>query len=243
MAYSQKFRVALVAGIITLAVLLFLVSPFFGIREVIVTGNSKISQADILTRLDVGNQSNLLFLNTNAARRRIMENLYIGDVDFEKVLPDRLYVTVQERRLTAYIEHMPGSFLLLDDFGRVLEVRSYEYLDEPLPILEGVQFTRFRLGEVLEVPDAASFGVVVQYAQLLNQHELINRVSHMNVSDPTNIRIIIGYKEFNVGDVMGADEKIRTIVAILNELPNAEKMRGFANIRQNQSEHFFEILQ
>lgn len=238
---NTKFRVATIVGIIALAIVLFLVSPYFDIREVIVSGNNTVSQADILARLNVNTTTNILFLNTNAARRRIMENLYIGDVDFVREMPNRLYVNVHERRLTAFIEHMPGSFLFLDDFGRVLEVRSYT--TEPLPILEGVQFTRFRLGEVLEVPDAASFSVVVQYAQLLNQHDLINRVTHMNVSDPTNIRIMIGYKEFNVGDVMGADEKIRTIVAILENLPDAERMRGFANIRQNQTEHFFEMLQ
>jgi len=235
-----KFRIAAAIGIVALAGVLFLVSPYFDISEVVVSGNNKVGQTEILANLNASGSSNLLFFNTSAARQRIMQNLYIGDVTFEKVLPGRLYVTVHERRLTAYIEHMPGSFLYLDDFGRVLEVRSY--FTEPLPVLIGIPFTRFRLGDVLEVADAVSFSTVVQYAQLLNQHELINRVSHMNVSDSSNIRITIGYKEFNVGDSLGADEKIRTIAAILQEMPNAEMMRGFANIRQGQSQHFFEIL-
>jgi len=238
---DRRFRIAAIIGIAVLVVILFLVSPFFNIEEVSVAGYNRVSRNEILSQLGIGSTTNLLFFNANAARRRVMENLYVGDVVFERELPRRLYVTIHERRLTAYVEHMPGSFLFLDDQGRVLEVNTYKA--ESFPVLEGLDFTRFRLGEVLEVSDNVSFAAVVHYAQLLNLHELIHRVSHMNVSDPENIRIMIGYKEFNVGDVMGADEKVRTIVQILEELPNAELMRGFATIRHNQSEHFFEILQ
>jgi len=238
---DRRFRVAAAFGILILAVILFLVSPFFNVEEVIIIGYNRVPRSDIVTRLNVTDTTNLLMLNTTAARRRVMENLYINDVTFERVWPGTLYVFVQERRLTAYVEHMPGSFLFLDDSGRVLDVRTY--FQEPLPVLVGLDFMRFRLGEVLEVSDNISFSSVVQYAQLLNLHGLIHQVSHMNVSDPDNIRIMIGYKEFNVGDIVGADVKIRTIVAILEEMPNPELMRGFATIRHNSSEHFFEILQ
>ena len=238
---DRRFRAVTIFGVIVLAVVLFLVSPFFSVQEVVIMGYNRVSRADILARLDVDSSTNLLMLNTTAARRRVLENLYIGEVTFERDWPGRLYVFVQERRLTAYVEHMPGSFLYLDDTGRVLDVRSY--FEEPLPVLVGLDFTRFRLGEVLEVPDDVSFAAVVQYAQLLNLHGLIHQVSHMNVADPDNIRIMIGHKEFNVGDIMGADVKIRTVVAILEEMPNPELMRGFATIRHNATEHFFEILQ
>ena len=243
---SRRFKIVTVIGVVALVVLLFLVSPIFSVQEVIISGQLRVSDADIRSRLDVNNTTNLLFLNTNAARRRIMENLYVGDVVFQRVPPGRLYVTVHERRPAAYVEHMPGSFLLLDDFGRVLEVRSYgtnQLLTEHLPVLVGLEFTRFRLGEILEVPDEVSFGTVVQYAQLLNQHGIINQVSHMNVADPSSIRILIRYKEFDVGDVMGADEKVRTIAQILEETPEIENLRGFVEIRQGRNEHFFKILQ
>ena len=238
---DRRFRIATAIGVVTLAVILFLVSPFFSVTEVVVTGYNRVSRTEIITMLGVDSSTNLLFFRQSAARQRVMENLYIGDVIFERALPGRLYVMIQERRLTAYVEHMPGSFLFLDDTGRVLEIRTY--FAEPLPVLVGLDFTRFRLGEVLEVPDTVSFGAVVQYAQLLNTHGLIHQVSHMNVSDSENIRIMIGHKEFNVGGIIGADVKVRTIVEILEVLPNPELMRGFATIRHNSFEHFFEIMQ
>ncbi|MCL2372536.1 MAG: FtsQ-type POTRA domain-containing protein [Defluviitaleaceae bacterium] len=238
---SLKFKIVLGLGAIAFGLALFLASPYFNIREIEIAGNYNVSQAEILAKLDFGNNTNILFANLSAARRRVLENFHIGYVSIQRDIPGRLYVTVQERRVVAYIEHVPGSFLSIDDQGRVIEVRSY--FTEPLPVLEGVQFNRFVLGELLDVPETYSFRTVVLYAQLLNQYDLIHRVSHMIVSDPYNVRIMIGNIEFNVGDAAGADEKIRTVVAILDSLPNAEDMRGFAYIGHNQNEHFFVILQ
>ena len=230
------------AGVVLLMILLFLVSPMFHVRHIEVSGNFRISSDEIREQLGLGSTTHLLLFSQNQVRQRLMENLYIGDVQFERVFPNRLYVSITERRLTAYFEHMPGSFLFLDDTGRVLEVRTY--FTEPLPVLDGLQFTRFQLGEVLEVPDTAAFNVIVQYAQLLNHHGLIDRVSHINVSDSANIRIIIGNKEFNVGGgIHGADEKVRTILQVLAAMPYPELMRGFMDMRELRPQYFFEMLQ
>ena len=239
---NKKFAAAAFAGTLALAVLLFLVSPFFHISAVVVEGTSNVSLREVNDALNVQTDTNLLFFNTRAARRRVMENLYIGQVEFHRSLPNRLYVTVRERRLAAYVQHMPGSFLFLDDFGRVLEVRSY--FTQPLPLLEGLQFTRFQLGEILEVPDSVAFNAVVHYAQLLYDHGLIDRVTHMNVADASNIRILIdGRKEFNVGTAVRADEKIRTIVDILENMPNPDVVSGFMDVSEIRSEFVFVVLQ
>ncbi|MCL1863527.1 MAG: FtsQ-type POTRA domain-containing protein [Defluviitaleaceae bacterium] len=236
-----RFISAAIICAITLAALIFLFSPYFHISTIVIEGNMRVSREEVLTRLETTSTTHLLFFNTGTARGRLAQNMYISDVTFERVLPDRLYVYISERRLTAYVEHIPGSFLFLDDHGRVLEIRSST--SDPLPILEGLEFTRFQLGEILEVPDATAFNIIVQYAQLINHHNLAPRVSHINVADPTNIRIIIdANKEFNVGNsLIGADERIRWIVAAVNEIP--PDIPGFMDLRYLRDQHSFELLQ
>jgi|GEM_PF-267333 len=226
---------------VTLVLLIFMFSPFFRIQEVTIVGNIRVTNEEIneLLRIGASESSHLLLYNTQAAQKRLLENMYISSVEFERILPGQLHVTVQERRLTAFFEHSYGSFLYLDDYGRVLDVRTY--FTEALPVLVGLRFTRFQVGEVLEVPDPSAFNVVVQYAQLLNQHDIIDRVSYINVNDPTNIRIIISNKEFNVGGVSNADEKIRTISAVLDTMPNADLIPGYMDLREIRREYFFEI--
>jgi len=239
---NAKFMAAAFVGTLALAVLLFMVSPFFHVTEVIISGTVAVSPREINERLEITAATNTLFFNTRSARRRIMENLYISNVEFRREMPGTLYVTVRERRLAAYVQHMPGSYLFLDDTGRVLEVRSHT--TEPLPILEGLQFTRFQLGEVLEVPDPVAFNAIVQYAQLLHLYGLIDRVTSMNVANTSDIRILVDNRiRFYVGGATRADEKVRTIIAVLESVPNPDVVRGFMDIREIRSDLVFTILQ
>ena len=236
-----RFYLAISVTIIVVFILFFLFSPFFHIQYIEVIGNSRITQQEIIERLDIGENAHLLLFNAKEARKRIMENIYIADVEIERVLPGRMYVTITERRLTAYYEHIPGSFLYLDDRGRVLEMKTY--FTEPLPVLEGLHFTRFALGEILEVDDTAAFNVIVQYAQLLNQHDLIDQISYINISDAANIRIVAHRIEFNVGGVSDADEKVRSIAAILEAMPNLGLIPGFVDMREIKPEYVLVLLQ
>ena len=204
-------------------------------------GTYRTQQSEIINRLDLSRYSNILLFNPYAARERIMANLYIGNVTFQRDLPGRLVVTVFERRLSAYVEHQPGSFLYLDDDGRVLEIRSYR--SEALPLLEGLDFDRFQLGEILEVSNQTDFAAVVHYTQLLSHYNLLGKITHINVADPGNIRILYNYWEFNVGDARDADQKVRTIAYIIENYPDADIIRGFLNIQDVRSDFILEMLQ
>lgn len=241
MKRGLKFKIAMVIGGIALALVLVLVSPIFHVREVVVLGNHRVCETDIKARLNIAGNSNIFLINWGNARRAILGNLHIEDVSFSRELPGRLYVSIQERRLSAYVEHEPGSFLFLDENGRVLEIRNY--ITELLPRLDGLQFTRFQLGEILEVSDEINFINIMQYTQLLTLHGLINQITHINVSDPANIRILVNYLEFHVGGIQDADAKVRTIAEKLYRLPNAHIIRGFVDIREIRSEYFLVLLQ
>jgi len=238
--YSRKFKIVLTICTIAFATVLFLFSPFFHLEEISLSGYNTVCRNEILDRLDTDRNTNVLFFNQGAARRRITENLYIADVIFTRNLPSGLSVQVRERRLAAYIEHTPGMFLFIDDFGRVLEIRSST--TQPLPLVVGLNFTHFALGEVLEVPDRTAFNIVTQYAQLIYRHGLVCRVTHINVSDTANTRILVGYIEFNVGGIRDAETKVRIIAAMLEELPDPDMARGDVDLREIRSEYVFRIL-
>jgi hypothetical protein len=236
----MKFKVTIGLCAIVLGFVLFLVSPYFGAREIIITGNTAVASAEIHERLEMTLGVNILLFNTAAARRRIMENLYIDSVGFSRTLPGRVYVNVRERRVIGYIEHSPGSFLFVDETGRVLEVRSN--FTEPLPVVTGLPVTSFQLGERLEVPVPAVFSTVAQYAMALQWHGLATFVTHIDVSDPLNVRILFPNIEFNVGDAHNADEKVRVMTEILLSLPNVASYRGFMDLREITDRFFFTIL-
>jgi len=236
----MKFKITLIICAVVLAAALFLVSPFFGATEIIIVGNATVSRAEIEDRLDFVLGDNILLLNTAAARRRVMENLYIDQVSFSRTLPGQLVVTVQERRLIAYVEHAPGSFLFLDNDGRVLEVRTF--FTEPLPVVRGLEINSFQLGEVLDVPNRIALSIVAQYAQVLQAHGLATLVQHIDVTDVHNTRILFPNIEFNVGDAREAEKKVRLMAAVINYLPDVAAYRGFMDLREISGQYFFRFV-
>ena len=226
---------------LAILVVLFLVSPTFIIDEIHISGNELVSTDDIMDMLGIDGTTSLVFFNIYTAGRNILQNFYISDIAFRRELPNTLHVYITERRPIAYVEHLPGVFLLLDDDGFVIEVK--DQMTERLPLLTGLGVARFQLGQRIQIPTATAFNAIVHYALLLDHHGLIERIAYVNVSDTNNIRIVVGYMEFNVGGVMGADEKVRTILGMLDALPNADIMRGFVDMRNIDSQYFLEILQ
>lgn len=222
-------RIALLV-VFTMFVMLvvFLLSPYFYIRQINIHGNDTVRESEIRTGLEMNISDNILFINTGSARRRLTENPFIADVRFDRDIPGVLNVTITERRVAAYIEHLPGSFLSVDDQGRVLAITDSRNVD--LPLLQGLQFSRFALGEVIDVPNPMSFRVVAHYTQALLQHDMMHMVTHINVSNPNGIRILIQNIEFYVGDMNDADQKVRTINAILEQVPNIELMPGNVDV-------------
>ena len=237
---SRKFKISMTICGIAFAAVLFMFSPFFYVEEIVIDGNDTVSLSEIYERLGLDRTTNILLFNQSAARSRVMENLYVADVQFTRRVPGRLYVQVRERRLAAFIEHTPGSFLYIDDEGRVLEVRNF--VSQPLPTVVGLNFTRFALGEILDVPDRTAFSIVTQYAHLIYRHGLACRVRYINVSDTANTRILVGYIEFNVGGIRDAETKVRAIVGMLDVMPDAEIARGDVDLREIRSEYIFKIL-
>lgn len=239
----HRFKMALIIGGVAFAAVLFMFSPIFYIQEVtpdIVNGCENIPTSEILTRAGLTKTANLFLFDTSKARKSIMENPYIDSVTFQKILPNRLTITVRERHLSGYVEYMQGKYLYIDENGRVLETNSF--YTEKLPVVRGLKYSRVRLGEILEVEDTAAFKTVVTFARLLNKHQLTDLVSRIDVSDGNNTKILVHYMNFNVGDGKNADEKIRTIKEIMEKLPNADIIKGFVDLTEIRSQYYIKIL-
>jgi len=232
---NKFFKVFLTVCFLASAVALFIFSPYFRVRDITVAGNEFIYADEIIGRSGITTSSNLLLLNTREARKGIMGNFYVDGAEFVKNYPGGIEIQIRVRRLSGYVEYMQGTFLFIDENGRVIEINSV--LSGNYPVVRGLKFERFRLGEILEVEDSAAFKTVVRYARLLNKYQLSDRISNIDVSDNANTRIMFHQIEFNVGDDADADEKIRTMVEVMENLPNASMIKGQMDLREIRGQY------
>jgi cell division protein FtsQ len=92
----------------------------FGIAAVSVTGGSQVGREQALTLAGVTGRSSLLFFDAEAARARLLADPWIADAAILKLYPDRLLITITERRAFALWQRN-GQVNVIADDGTVLQ--------------------------------------------------------------------------------------------------------------------------
>jgi len=236
----KSFKLVIGICIVASATVLFMFSPFFTITDVTITGCETVQMQEIIERAGLSGPVNFFTYSANKAKTRIKENLYIKGLSVSKEIPNSVHISVTERRPCGYVEYMQGKYLYIDDDGFIIEIKSD--IDKSLPIVTGIAFDKFQLGKCLDVDDPSAFKAVVTYARMLLKHELIDVVSYIDISDTHNTVIRIYNIEVQIGDTNNADEKIRTMKAVIDTLPNMDSIRGFLDIREISSQYIFKLL-
>ena len=96
-----------------------LVAAGLGINEVALTGHRYTSDADIYEVLALEKAGSIFRYDVTAARQRIETLPWVRTAHIARVLPDRLTISIEERRAVAIWEHN-SRVMLVDQSGRVL---------------------------------------------------------------------------------------------------------------------------
>lgn len=92
----------------------------FKITSIALTGQQQISREDILTVAGITGRTSLLFLDADAARRKLQANPWIADATVLKLYPDRLQIGITERQPFA-LWQKNGQLSVIAEDGTVLE--------------------------------------------------------------------------------------------------------------------------
>ena len=92
----------------------------FRIAAVSVSGGSQVSREQALVLAGVTSRSSLFFFNAETARTQLLANPWIADAAVLKLYPDRLLITITERRAFALWQR-DGQLNVIADDGTVLQ--------------------------------------------------------------------------------------------------------------------------
>src|SRR5712691_4099803 len=108
----------------------------FNIAAVALTGQKHLSREEILATSGVTGRASLLFFDVADARARLLTNPWIAEATVQKLLPDRLVISISEREAFALWQKAGRVGVIAGD-GTVLEpyvLRRYA----GLPLVVGV---------------------------------------------------------------------------------------------------------
>ncbi len=200
---------------VVMTIIFLMVFPYLNIKEVQVNGTESLSEDTVKEYVLSDNFQNLFAYNTLKGKKKLMENNYVKDVSFEKIFPSTLVVNVTEYKVRGYIAYL-GKYLYIDDEGRVLDVQAS--FTKQLPVVEGLKFSDFTLGQVLQVDNPAAFQSVVELSKLFSKYELLADIIRVDVSDTSEIHLYVGNVDVIFGDLNNSSQKLLTLNEIIQEL-------------------------
>lgn len=208
---GKGFTLAIGLFCATLALFLFLQSPFFAVQTVELTGNLYLRQADVLSIAGVEATENLFDINVRQATARLQAHPQVEAASVRRRLPSTLVVRIVEREPAAVIA-TSDRFAAVDRNGRVLVVTQSPR--HALPLITGLQIDQVTPGEALAV---SGLSQALHVADRLGS-DLGTRVSEISWQRGNISLIMRNLLTIELGDVEHLTEKLTTLRALLREL-------------------------
>ncbi len=206
--------IALLGMCVVLTILLLLFLPVFNITDIKVTGNELVTE-DTIIKTAKQNSTNIFAYNKRKAEKALKKNNYIQEARVIKHFPRTLEVRITERKIRGYVEYT-GSYLCLSDNGLVIDVKNE--ITYPAPVIMGLKFDSFTLGEPLKTDNPEAFDSLIELSELFGKYQLINSVLKVDISDPKDIRFYCGNVQVIYGENDGSTTRILTLIEILKTL-------------------------
>lgn len=116
------------------AIVFLCTTPLFNVTEIEVLGNENVSKEEIVSLSQIKLNENMFKNIKTTIKQNIKGNAYIENVSVKRVLPNKLQITVQERKVKFMVKHL-DSYAYINSQGYILEVTSQT---KEVPIIEGM---------------------------------------------------------------------------------------------------------
>ena len=198
-----------------------LISPIFNVTEINVTGNEQISSDTIisLSQLEIG--QNLYRFNRIKVSNEIKTNAYIENVKIQRKIPNKIEITIEERKRDYNVEFLNG-YAYINNQGYILEIAEQKL---ELPVIKGISTPQEQIveGNRLDDEDLEKLETVIQIMNICKNYDLDTKISSIDITNKSNYIINMDEekKTIQLGNDSNLRNKILYVPAILTE--NKEK--------------------
>ena len=194
-----------------------LISPIFNVTEINVTGNEQISSDTIisLSQLEIG--QNLFRFNRIKVSNEIKTNAYIENVKIQRKIPNKIEITIEERKRDYNVEFLNG-YAYINNQGYILEIAEQKL---ELPVIKGISTPQEQIveGNRLDDEDLEKLETVIQIMNICKNYDLDTKISSIDITNKSNYIINMDEekKTIQLGNNSNLSNKILYIPAILAE--------------------------
>jgi len=158
------------------------------ITRITVSGNSKLSKGEVVALLDGIRGTNMLTVNIESWRQKLLASPWVADAAIRRVLPGTVNVVISERQPMG-IGRVNDDLYLIDVHGGIIDQFGPNYADFDLPIIDGLAGAPRDNGALIDEARAALAARVLSALQA--RPALAKRVSEIDVSDVRDAVLIL----------------------------------------------------
>lgn len=224
--------------IVVIVAIIFVMSVFFRVSDIEVTGNTHYTDEEIIRAIDIEQGDNLFFFDRFVAISRVFAKLpYIEEVTVVRKLPNKVTIEVVESTALAYIK-LGDEKWTLDHNCKVLGKAADGETDQLIQVDE-IDPGTLLIGEQLTTADGDT-AIVEQLAEILYQIQergLTSYISLVDITDSNDVRLSYGGRyTVKLGNSSDIEYKFGMLVNAVGKL-GAEDV-GLIDLSDGSTAHF-----
>jgi hypothetical protein len=228
---EQKMRrIAFFSFLALVAVLIVMFfTPLFNIKNVVISGNNRISEEEIVNTVGEIEGKNLFSYRKGKIKNRLYKISYVEKVSVKKkTFPPTISIDIKEC-IPAFQAEYAGGFTVVDKSGKVLEQTAERI--EGVPTMLGVLITSAKEGDAVAFKDAESQKIIMSCVENMEKAGIMADITVMSFEDMTNITF--NYQN-RLDVICGTHIDFQRKLALFKEAVNSNKLtensRGTINL-------------
>ena len=203
---KKKIYIGMGIGLILLVLLSM---PIWHVNEILVNNSSYYTEEEIIEAAGLENR-NLLDLSFIETEKRLKALSYIQDVDIKYHFPGNIVINIVENAPFMYVP-FSGSYLCLNERGQVIQQTNN--LSVAVPIVRGLKFSEFKLGDILGIENDDAFLAVQDMIHTLKKYEYEHQVKEIDVYNLEEIHLYVDNLDVIMGEIGDFDKKLQWLIA------------------------------
>lgn len=211
------------------------------VREVVVLGCEVKDPAQVVDLASIANEESVFKLKFKEIEERINADPYFDVESIKYVFPDKLRISVSERRASAVVNNL-DSIIVVDETGYVLEVRQ-SLGDLSLPVVSGLRLTQgFKVGSTLESAQPGQLDAMHAILTQLHSQNAIQLMSEINLDAISDLWMttVSGY-EVRLGNFEKMEDKVRWLRAVEPILVSEGYIGGTITVSTGKNASFLQV--
>ena len=161
----------------------------FGVDRILVRGNERLSQGEVLAVLSGLHGESLVWTDLDRWRQRLLASPWVRDAALRRALPSTVEVIVWERQPIA-VSRQNDAMYLVDERGAIIDQYGPQYEDLDLPIVDGLAGASTTAAG--PATDSARTELAARVINALKEKpDIARRLSQVDVSDLHNAQVIL----------------------------------------------------